>query len=86
MPACSCKAKFPKRRQRLVEYTISRLEDKSSHVRANAIKALTKFIETHPFIMDGGELALSKFEEKHAEINRQLQVFRKVVSLSARPY
>lgn len=71
----SGKAKFPKRRQKLVELTINRLMDKSSYVRANAIKVLTKFIETHPFVMDGGELSLSLFESKHQAITERLEVF-----------
>jgi condensin complex subunit 1 len=70
----SSRAKFPKRRQRLVDYTIGRLEDKSSFVRANAIKLLTKFVETHPFVMDGGELQLSFFEKKYAEVTEKLEV------------
>ncbi|RKP07607.1 chromosome condensation complex protein, partial [Thamnocephalis sphaerospora] len=70
---CDGRAKFPKRRQRLIDYTISRLEDKSSHVRANAIKVLTKFIETHPFVMDGGELNLELFETKYTEATERLQ-------------
>ncbi|KAI9593024.1 armadillo-type protein [Syncephalis fuscata] len=70
---CDGKAKFPKRRQKLIDLTISRLEDKSSHVRSNAIRVLGKFIETHPFVMDGGELSLSLFESKYGEITQRIE-------------
>ena len=69
---CKCKAKFPSRRTRLIDLTISRLEDKSAHVRANSIKTLIIFIQTHPFAIDGGELNAHLFKSRMEEINKQM--------------
>ncbi|KAK9712483.1 condensin complex non-SMC subunit Cnd1, variant 2 [Basidiobolus ranarum] len=69
---CEGKAKFPKRRARLVDLVIGRLKDKSSNVRKNAIKALTKLLETHPFYLDGGELELESFQEKFESVTEML--------------
>ncbi|KAJ9073615.1 condensin complex non-SMC subunit Cnd1 [Entomophthora muscae] len=71
------KAKFPKRRPRLIFLTAGRLKDKSFAVRKNAIKTLTKFLRTHPFVIDGGSLSYELLEEKHAAIMAQLEEFQK---------
>lgn len=71
------KAKFPKRRPRLIFLTIGRLKDKSVMVRKNAIKALTRFLRTHPFLIDGGSLAYELLEKKHQAIMIQLEEFQK---------
>ncbi|ORY02109.1 hypothetical protein K493DRAFT_387433 [Basidiobolus meristosporus CBS 931.73] len=70
---CEAKAKFPKRRARLVDLVIGRLSDKSSNVRKNAIKALTKLLETHPFYLDGGELQSDVFQEKLDSVTEMLR-------------
>ncbi|KAK9763414.1 condensin complex non-SMC subunit Cnd1 [Basidiobolus ranarum] len=70
---CESKAKFPKRRPRLVALVISRLEDKSSNVRKNAIKTLSKLLETHPFLIEGGELVLDTFQGRLNQIDRELK-------------
>ncbi|RKP14096.1 armadillo-type protein, partial [Piptocephalis cylindrospora] len=64
------KAKFPRRRGRLVELTSGRLEDISSQVRVQAIRLLTQWIRTHPFLMDGGPIGLQDLEE---ELQRYVQ-------------
>ncbi|OMJ30020.1 Condensin complex subunit 1 [Smittium culicis] len=68
------KAKFPKQRPRLMDLAISRLEDKASNVRRNAIKAILMFLETHPFNLDGGELDLVSLNSKVENISNKLQV------------
>ncbi|PVV02613.1 hypothetical protein BB560_002931 [Smittium megazygosporum] len=70
---CMGRAKFPKQRPRLVDLTIDRLEDKASNVRRNAIKALSVYLETHPFNIDGGELYLPELEDKMQKAATKLQ-------------
>ncbi|PVU90333.1 hypothetical protein BB561_004921 [Smittium simulii] len=71
---CMGPAKFPKQRPRLIELTISRLHDKASNVRRNAIKSLMVFLETHPFNLNGGELLLSELESRLYQISNNLQI------------
>ncbi|KAJ1656402.1 condensin complex non-SMC subunit Cnd1 [Dispira simplex] len=70
---CEAKAKFPKQRPRLVDLVVSRLQDKTSMVRKNAIKALTAFLQSHPFSLDGGLLVLDELTAKNQEIESQLK-------------
>ncbi|KAJ1969791.1 condensin complex non-SMC subunit Cnd1 [Dispira parvispora] len=70
---CEAKAKFPKQRPRLIDLVVSRLQDKTSMVRRNAIKALTAFLQSHPFCLDGGLLMLDEFTVKNQEIEAQLK-------------
>ncbi|KAI0239680.1 condensin complex non-SMC subunit Cnd1 [Massospora cicadina] len=79
------KAKFPKRRPRLIFLTIGRLKDKSFAVRKNAIRALTKFLRTHPFLIDGGSLAYELLEKKHETIMVQLEEFQKQHQVTGLP-
>ncbi|KAG0643467.1 armadillo-type protein [Tuber brumale] len=72
-PYCRCKAiqvytnkilelekKFNKRRQKVANLAVRSLEDKSSNVRRNAIKLLTKLITAHPYSLHhGGILTLT---------------------------
>lgn len=58
----------------MVELTIKRLEDKSSPVRANAIRLVSKFMGTHPFTLDGGLLKHTVFEEKFNELKQKIEV------------
>ncbi|PUU81573.1 armadillo-type protein [Tuber borchii] len=72
-PYCRCKAiqvytnkilelekKFNKRRQKVANLAVRSLEDKSSNVRRNAIKLLTKLITAHPYnLHHGGILTLT---------------------------
>ncbi|KAK1840452.1 condensin complex component cnd1 [Colletotrichum chrysophilum] len=57
---CDLEQKFPKRRQRAAELACRSLEDKSSHVRRNAIKLLGTLIKTHPFTALHGALLVRK--------------------------
>lgn len=58
MRICDLEQKFPKRRQAAAELAARSLEDKSSNVRRNAIKLLSKLVSTHPFsVMHGGLLS-----------------------------
>ncbi|CAI4211686.1 unnamed protein product [Parascedosporium putredinis] len=55
---CDLEQKFPKRRLKAAELATRSLEDKSSHVRRNAIKLMGNLIKTHPFThMHGAQLA-----------------------------
>lgn len=61
----SLPTKFPKRRQRICELCVRSLEDRSSHVRRNVIKLLTKLISTHPFaLLHGGQLSYPEWHER----------------------
>jgi len=52
--------KFNKRRQKVANLAVRSLEDKSSNVRRNAIKLLTKLITAHPYnLHHGGILTLT---------------------------
>lgn len=63
---CDLETKFPKRRQAAAELATRSLEDKSSNVRRNAIKLLSKLVTTHPFsLMHGGQLS---FKDWHARL------------------
>ncbi|RUS34016.1 hypothetical protein BC938DRAFT_482818, partial [Jimgerdemannia flammicorona] len=72
----SLRAKFPKRRQTLCDLAIRHLEDKSSHVRKNAIKVLTRLIATHPYSMYGGELILEQWENRRDEIMEKMAALK----------
>ncbi|KAF9959343.1 Condensin complex subunit [Modicella reniformis] len=70
---CDLRAKFPKRRQRIIELVIGRLSDKSFWTRKQAIKTLVRMIETHPYSMHGGELDLEDWEAKYIQITDELK-------------
>ncbi|KAJ3100089.1 Condensin complex subunit [Physocladia obscura] len=60
----------------IVNLTISRLRDKASVVRKNAIKLLSKFIESSPFLAiesDKGQMSLKHFQKKKAELKALLK-------------
>jgi|SRR5579859_8199722 len=70
---CSLPAKFPKRRQRICELCVRSLEDKSSHVRRNVIKLLSKLISTHPFaLLHGGQLSYQEWRERLEAVMDQI--------------
>lgn len=60
------------KRPRLLELAAERVMDKSSNVRRKAIQLLGDFLKTHPFGVDGGELNLSFFKSRLADIERLL--------------
>lgn len=86
----SLDAKFPKRRQKAADLACRSLEDKSSNVRRNAIKLLTKLIATHPYgTLHGGTLKFSEWlirlEETESEINSFKSPVGQLIKGSAEP-
>ncbi|KAI5776835.1 armadillo-type protein [Geopyxis carbonaria] len=77
-PYCRCKAlqvyhnkllnletNIVKHRQKATELACQSLHDKSSHVRKNAIKLLTKLLKTHPYgMLHGGTLKRSEWQTR----------------------
>ncbi|OZJ03310.1 hypothetical protein BZG36_02281 [Bifiguratus adelaidae] len=78
-------AKFPIRREHLTKLATRHLEDKSSYVRKNAIKVLTKLINTHPFSMYGGELVLAEWERRQDDVQKQLEAIQPPEELQELP-
>lgn len=69
----SLPAKFPKRRQRICDLCVRSLEDKSSHVRRNVIKLLSKLVSTHPFaLLHGGQLSYPEWHERLEAVTTQI--------------
>ncbi|KAI9102612.1 non-SMC mitotic condensation complex subunit 1-domain-containing protein [Phlyctochytrium arcticum] len=64
-----------KTRPVLVSLTAGRLHDKASNVRKNAIKLITKFIQTNPFMMvqDDGKLSLHHFESQKTSLEDMIK-------------
>ncbi|WYZ33805.1 hypothetical protein EsH8_I_000081 [Colletotrichum jinshuiense] len=88
-PYCRCRAiqvyvklsdleqKFPKRRQRAAELACRSLEDKSSHVRRNAIKLLGALIKTHPFtVMHGAQLSRKEWQARLDKVDEELNALK----------
>ncbi|KAK0738119.1 condensin component [Schizothecium vesticola] len=74
---CDLDQKFPKRRQRAAELACQSLEDKSSHVRKNAIKLLGTLIRTHPFTaLHGSQLARKDWQERLEKVDAELNALR----------
>ncbi|KAJ6153796.1 hypothetical protein N7470_006755 [Penicillium chermesinum] len=77
MRICDLEQKFPKRRQRAAELAARSLEDKSSNVRRNAIKLLSKLVATHPFsVMHGGQLSYKDWAERLDGVDAELNALR----------
>ena len=71
---CDLETKFPKRRQAVAELATRSLGDKSSHVRRNAIKLLSKLVTTHPFsIMHGGQLSYQDWKTRYEAVQTELE-------------
>lgn len=60
------------KRPKLLDLAAERVMDKSSNVRRKAIQLLGDFLKTHPFGVDGGELNLTFFKTRLADIERLL--------------
>ncbi|KAI8965469.1 condensin component [Daldinia sp. FL1419] len=70
---CELDQKFPKRRQKAAELACRSLEDKSSHVRRNAIKLLGTLIKTHPFtVLHGAQLSRKDWQERLDKVDAEL--------------
>lgn len=69
--------KFPKRRQKAAELATRGLEDKSSHVRRNAIKLLGSLIRTHPFTaLHGHQLCRRDWQERLERVDEELNALQ----------
>ncbi|KAK5659131.1 hypothetical protein OQA88_1221 [Cercophora sp. LCS_1] len=74
---CELDQKFPKRRQKAAELACRSLEDKSSHVRRNAIKLLGTLIRTHPFTaLHGAQLARKDWQERLEKVESELNALK----------
>ncbi|KAL0940107.1 Condensin complex subunit 1 [Colletotrichum truncatum] len=74
---CDLEQKFPKRRQRAAELACRSLEDKSSHVRRNAIKLLGTLIKTHPFtVMHGAQLSRKEWQARLDKVDEELDALK----------
>ncbi|KAH8645685.1 condensin component [Xylariales sp. PMI_506] len=74
---CELEQKFPKRRQKATELAARSLEDKSSHVRRNAVKLLATLIKTHPFtVLHGAQLARKDWQERLDKVNAELDALQ----------
>lgn len=84
-PFCRCRAlqaltniagldyKFTKRRPHITELAVQGTKDKSSFVRRNALKLLSKLISTHPFgLLHGSQLTLKEWEKRRDMIQSEL--------------
>lgn len=68
------KVKFHKNRQQLTNLAVQSLQDKSSLVRRNAVKLLSKLILTHPFnALHGTQLKLSDWVDRVDYAKKQLK-------------
>lgn len=77
MRICDLEQKFPKRRQAAAQLAARSLEDKSSNVRRNAIKLLSKLVATHPFsVMHGGQLSYKDWTERLDGVDSELNALR----------
>jgi condensin complex subunit 1 len=74
---CDIETKFPKRRQVATQLAARSLEDKSSNVRRNAIKLLTRLISTHPFsVMHGGQLSFKEWDARLTVVENELEALK----------
>lgn len=71
---CEIDAKFTKYRQSFVELAVRSLEDKSSLVRRNAVKLMSRLVLTHPFgALHGTQLTLSVWEKRLEDAEKELE-------------
>ncbi|KAI4864471.1 condensin component [Hypoxylon rubiginosum] len=74
---CELEQKFPKRRQKVAELACRSLEDKSSHVRRNAIKLMGTLIKTHPFtVLHGAQLSRKDWQERLGKVDAELDALK----------
>ncbi|KAK4136124.1 hypothetical protein BT67DRAFT_440265 [Trichocladium antarcticum] len=74
---CELDQKFPKRRQKAAELACRSLEDKSSHVRRNAVKLLGTLIRTHPFTaLHGAQLARKDWQQRLDRVDAELNALK----------
>ncbi|KAI1338148.1 condensin component [Xylariaceae sp. FL0016] len=74
---CELEQKYPKRRQKVAELACRSLEDKSSHVRRNAIKLVGTLIKTHPFtVLHGAQLARKDWQDRFDKVDAELNALQ----------
>ncbi|PKS12326.1 hypothetical protein jhhlp_001626 [Lomentospora prolificans] len=74
---CDLEQKFPKRRLKAAELATRSLEDKSSHVRRNAIKLMGALIKTHPFThMHGAQLARKEWQARLDQVDAEIDALK----------
>ncbi|KAI0869522.1 armadillo-type protein [Hypoxylon argillaceum] len=74
---CDLNQKFPKRRQKAAELACRSLEDKSSHVRRNAVKLLGTLLKTHPFtVLHGAQLSRKDWQERLDKVDAELNALK----------
>ena len=83
---CDLEQKFPKRRQTAADRAARSLQDKSSHVRRNAIKLLGKLVATHPFTaINDGLLSEKAWADKLQETDAQINSLKPPEELQEHP-
>ncbi|KAI1170043.1 armadillo-type protein [Nemania sp. FL0916] len=74
---CELDQKFPKRRQKAAELACRSLEDKSSHVRRNAVKLLGTLLKTHPFtVLHGAQLSRKDWQGRLDKVDAELNALK----------
>ncbi|KAI1773823.1 condensin component [Hypoxylon cercidicola] len=74
---CELEQKFPKRRQKVAELACRSLEDKSSHVRRNAIRLMGTLIKTHPFtVLHGAQLSRKDWQKRLDKVDAELDALK----------
>ncbi|KAI1194180.1 armadillo-type protein [Nemania serpens] len=74
---CDLDQKFPKRRQKAAELACRSLEDKSSHVRRNAVKLMGTLIKTHPFtVLHGAQLSRKDWQDRLDKVDAELNALK----------
>lgn len=74
---CDLPKKYPKRRQRVSELAARSLEDKSSNVRRNAIRLLSKLMQTHQFdALHGPYLCQKEWQSRLAQTQEELELLQ----------
>lgn len=70
---CSLDVKFSRRRQIIMALAVRSLEDRSTLVRRNTIKLMSKLVLNHPFAsIHGTQLSYSKWKKRSDEANETL--------------
>ncbi|KAM0717924.1 hypothetical protein Q7P37_006256 [Cladosporium fusiforme] len=74
---CDLETKYPKRRQSAADLATRSLEDKSSNVRRNAMKLLSRLVSTHPFaVMHGGLLNYTEWNARLETCEAELDAIK----------
>jgi condensin complex subunit 1 len=77
---CDLPVKFPKQRLAVTRAAVGALEDKASGVRKGAISLLVRLVATHLYgLMHGGLLGLEEWEERHRNVEEELDKVAKTV-------